>query len=329
MTWSRLNAIDGVDLLYAGSARINQGGDALDLRLGVTREWQDGRTLEALVLHNRFSTSHDVYYLDSFWNPTTGQFGQRPRLEQNLDRSRAWGLHLAYDQPLSADGWRAGGLFTVNRMDHPKIPNYEIMNIPRDPGNSNAFNIGFGISRVLHRSTFGIDLIYEPIWSHTWSDSEDPVTTSRGDIIQPGGMIIENRFRFSNALLRMGVGQDLAIDAGGSTAGLQLGLVVRSTHYWLDQTDHVQISERDHEEAWTEWKPTWGMSLRFPELELRYNGSVTNGTGRPGIAGGCCVMVAEDVRSLGSHILVAPSGPLTLAEVRVMQHRISISLPVH
>lgn len=326
--WSSLNAIDGVDLLYAGSSRIDQNGHALDVRLGLLKEWAGDRSLEALVLHNRFGTTHDVMYLDSFWDPDTELFSQRPRLEQNLDRTRTWGLHLAYEQPLSADGWHAGALLTMNRMDHPKIPNYEIMNIPRDPGNSSAFNVGLGIARTGPGSTFGVDLVYEPIWSHTWADSEVPIETQLGRIIEPGGMTIENRFRFSNAFMRMGFGQELALDGPASAAGLQLGLAVRGIHYWLDQHDHVQVSDRKHEERWVEWTPTWGLSLRFPELEVRYNGSVTNGTGRPGVAPPAGWGFVANDAALGSNILAAPSGPLTLDEVRVTTHQISISVPL-
>jgi hypothetical protein len=329
VTWSRLNAVDGVDLLYAGSARIDQFGDALDVRLGLVKEWAGDRSLEAVVLHNRFGTTHDVFFLDGFWDPGTGQFSQRARLEQNLDRTNTWGLHLAYDQPLSVTGWRAGAIATINRMDHPKIPNYSIMNIPRDPGHSSAFNFGFGISRTHAASTFGVDLIYEPIWSHTWADSESPVVTRLGTTIAPGGMTIENQFRFSNALMRMGLGQELALDQGALVGGLQFGLAVRNIHYWLDQDDHVQITSRSHEEQWTEWTPTWGLSLRFPELEIRYNGSVTHGTGRPGVAQTGRFAVLEDrALTAGSNILVAPSGPLTLDEVRVTTHQISVSLPI-
>jgi hypothetical protein len=326
VSYARLNAIDGVDLLYSGAARIDQFGSALDVRLGLTKEWSGQRTLEAIVLHNRFGTTHDVFFLDSFWDPATQQFSQRSRLEKNLDRTNAWGLHLAYDQPLASEGWQAGALFTVNRMDHPKIPNYSIMNIPRDPGNSSAFNVGFGIARAYAGSTFGIDLIYEPIWSHTWADAASPIVARNGATIPTGGMTIENRFRFSNALLRLGVGQEASFGPD-VIGGLQLGLGVRSIHYWLDQTDHVQLSARSHEERWTEWTPTWGLSLGFPTLEVRYEGSVTNGTGRPGVArnGG---FVAEDAVALGSNILVAPSGPITLDEVRVTTHRVSISLPI-
>jgi hypothetical protein len=330
--WSGLNAVDGVDLLYAGSARINQYGDALDLRLGLLKEWAGDRSLEAMVLHNRFGTTHDVFYLDRFWDPGTQQFSQRPRLEQNLDRTNTWGLHLAYEQPLSTQGWKAGAILTINRKDHPKIPNYEIMQIPRDPGYSSAFNVGFGLSRTLGASTFGVDLVYEPIWSHTWADAADPIETMAGKTIPKGGMTIENRFRFSNALARIGLDQGFTLGQAGPMGGLQLGLAMHSISYKLKQDDHVQISSRRHEERWVEWMPTWGMSLRFPELELRYTGSATHGTGRPGIAPNLGRGVVADAVSLasgGSNILAAPRGPLTLDEVRVMTHQISISLPIH
>jgi hypothetical protein len=327
VSWSRLNAIDGVDLLYSGSARIQQFGHDLDVRVGLLKEWSNDRTLETMLLHNRFNTKHDVYYLDSFWDPGLQQFGQRPRLEKNLDRTNTWGLHLAYEQPLSAPGWRAGAVLTVNRMDHPKIPNYEIMNIPRDPGNSSAFNIGFGLAREIASSTFGIDVIYEPIWSHTWADAENSVQAINGRVIPAGGMTIENHFRFSNALARMGVQQGVALGNAGPFAALQLGLAVHAINYTMEQRDHTQLTDRLHKESWVEWKPTWGMSLRFPELEIRYQGSTLHGTGRPGVVPEGGIFAVADSR--GSNILAAPRGPLTLTEVRVTAHQISVSVPVH
>jgi hypothetical protein len=57
--------------------------------------------------------------------------------------------------------------------------------------------------------------------------------------------------------------------------------------------------------------------------ELHYRGSVTNGTGRPGVSSGGDVVADAG----GSNILVAPSGPLTLAGVRVMTHQLAITFP--
>lgn len=319
--WAGLNAVDGVDLLYAGSQGVKQFGHAVDLRLGLLKEWEGDRSLEALFLYDRFRMTHDVSYLDAFWDPGTQRTLLRQRQEHNLDWTDVWGLHLEYERPLPGPGWRIGWLGTVNRMSHPKIPNYEIMSIPRDPGDSYAFNVGLGVSRTYGPATFGIDAIYEPIWSDTWADAEASITTRLGGTIPAGGKTIENDFRFSNALVRMGVNRDL-----GQLAAFQLGLAVRSIHYWLTQSDNVQVSTRNLEESWVEWTPTWGLSLRFPELELRYQGRVTNGTGRPGVVRNAGRGL--ELASAANNIIVAPSGPLTLGEVKVVTHLVSLSLPL-
>jgi hypothetical protein len=295
------------------------------------KEWSGERSLEAIALHNRFGTSHDVYYLDAFWDPGIQQVTMRPRLEQNLDRTRTWGLHLAYQQPLASDGWRMGWLATANRMGHPKIPNYEIMNIPRDPGHSMAFDLGVGFARTRDTFTFGVDLVYEPIWSYTWADAAAPVETRLGTMIPEGGKTIENRFRFSNALVRMGIGDEVVLDESGTAIGVQWGLESRLIDYRLEQQDNVQLSERDLEEDWVEWTPTWGIALRRPGWEIRYRGSVTTGTGRPGVRGpGACfdLCVLNDAAAVGSNVLVAPSGPLTLDPVSVVAHQLTLLLPL-
>ena len=118
------------------------------------------------------SPAHHVTYADWFWDPNTRTNVPRPRVEHNLDRTNTNGVHVAYVQALSA-GWRVGGLVTANRLTHPKIPNYEIMNIPRDPGHSEAFNVGVGVSKMKDGATFGLDAIYEPIRTSTYRAAFD------------------------------------------------------------------------------------------------------------------------------------------------------------
>ncbi len=329
--WSRLAGVDGVDLLYAGSAGLKQFGHAVDFRVGALKEWAGDRSLEALVLYDRFGMTHDVTYLDQFWDPATQQFAVRPRLERNHDQTNTWGLHLAYARPLPEPGWRIGWVLTANRMSHPKLPEYELSNvpaIPRDPGRSSAYNLGIGLSKTAGPATFGIDAVYEPIWSHTWADAATPVATILGDTIPAGGKTVENHFRFSNALIRMGVSRNLELGPLGRSAGLQLGIVVRSVHYRLSQYDAVQAAAHTLREAWAEWTPTWGLSLRFPDVEIRYRGRVTHGTGRPGVQASNVFLAGGDFAVAGGGILVAPSGPLTLQEVGVTTHQISVSLPL-
>jgi hypothetical protein len=321
ITYADLEAVDGVDLLYALSQRIEQTGYLADFRVGVSGDAGNGSTFEALVLHNRFDMEHDVTYVE--WLPCEPPGpcdpGPRLRTETNLDRTNTWGVHLGYRRPVGTRGWQVGGLLTTNWKSHPKIPNYEIMNIPRDPGNSWAYNFGVGIARTSGPTVFGVDLIWEPIWSDTWAEADSTIQGNGGPIL-PGEKTIENDFRFSNARIRIGAGRET------ERYGLQLGLEVRSYGYTLDQFNNITGARREQDESWMEWSPSWGGTLKFPDLHIRYAGRLTTGTGRPGVAWTGNARAALD---LASSFIVAPSAPLTLQDVRVMTHQISVSLPIN
>ncbi|HEY3222014.1 MAG TPA: hypothetical protein VGJ80_14885 [Gemmatimonadales bacterium] len=333
--WTGLHALDGVDLLYAGSRRVAQDGHALDLRLGAVKAWPGqwgDRSLEAIILHNDFAATHTVTYVDAFWNPGTLSFGQAARIERNLDRTHTWGLHLKYGVPVTASGWRVGWIATLNRSSHPKIPNYELANvpaIPRDPGYTTAFDFGFGLSKIRGPATFGMDVVYEPIRSYTWADADVPLSTASGDTLAAGAKTVENHFRFSNAMLRIGAGRDFEVGGLGKALGLQLGLMLRSVHYRLSQRDNVEATQRQLTTGWMEWTPTWGLSLRLPEFEIRYSGRVTHGAGRPGeTIGFAQAWGTRDLALAGGTILAAPNGPLNLTDVNTTTHQISLSLPL-
>lgn len=318
-----LNAVDGVEHMYALSSAIDQFGHVEDYRLGLTTQWAGDRSLEVVVLHNRFDMTHDVTYVD--WvltDSTVWIWEQRVRVETNLDKTRTWGMHLGYVQPIGSSAWRIGGILTVNRKSHPKIPNYELMNIPRDPGTSWAYNLGVGASKTEGPTTFAVDFIYEPAVSHTWAEALEDVPSASGRVIGAGDKTIENRFNFSNTTIRLGVARTIDI------ATLQLGLQVRSFDYTLRQQDHVAVTNRRQDEQWMEWTPSWGASFAFADLEVRYVGRVLTGTGRPGVAwnGG----VADRFESAGAanDIVIAPGGPLTLQNARVLTHQVGIAIPI-
>ena len=323
--WAELNAIDGVDLLYARSIDLTQFGHLVDARVGVLKEWKGGQSLEAMLLHNRIDMTHDVTYADVFWDPEQRVMVQRPRVEQNIDRTITWGAHAEYEQPLTAAGWRAGVRLTANIASHPKIPNYEIMNIPRDPGRSHAYDLGLGVSRAFQGTIVGFDAVFEPIRSHTWADAATPIETAQGDSLAAGARTIENWFRFSNAILRFGFSEEHAVADSETLVGFQFGVALRTVSYRLRQVDHVQGEERTQREYWNEWLPTWGFRIEVPRLTIAYRGSLTSGTGRPGVRDD---VFTRDLAVAASNIIVAPSGPLTLDGVSVVSHQISISLPI-
>ena len=330
--WSGLRDVDGVDLLYAGSRSIQQHGGSLDLRLGLLKEWTRGRSLEAIVLHDKFDMTHDVSWADQVWDPNNRTMTFRERLQQNHDRTNTWGLHLGYSQPLADSGWRIGGIVTTNLSSHPKLPDYQItqvMTIPWDPGHSAAYDLGIGIAKARGLTTFGVDAIFEPIHTHTWGETPTPIETE-GGTIPAGSKTVENHFHFANAIVRTGVGRDILIDtlSGLRSVRLELGLAMRSIDYHLDQLDHMTRVGRQQDESWMEWTQTWGLALKFSDLQVRYNGRTTTGTGRPGITSqDNRVLFAADA-SAGRNFLSAPSGPLSLTGVAVTTHQISVSVPI-
>ena len=323
--WAKLRAVDGVDLLYPGSTRVDQSGATVAARLGVLKEWAGDRSFEAVVLHDRFKMTHDVTFVDAFWDPGAQQFFQRSRLEHNRDFTKQWGLQVKYERPLTASGWRIGWLATANRTSQPNTPSSDLLNIPQDPGRAAAYELGVGVSRILGPSAFGIDVVYQPIWSSTWAVAETPTATSRGDSIPVGGRTVDNGFHFSNGLFRMGVSREVALGPLTKTAALQLGLVVRAVHYALAQQDHIEAVTRRLVESWVEWTPTWGLSLRFPDLELRYRGRVTHGTDRL-VATPDRIIAFADQRSVG--FFPPPGASPTLDGVHVVTHQFSVSLPL-
>lgn len=323
--WSRLHAVSGVDLLYPGSQGLAQSGHQLDLRAGMLREWPGNRSLEALAVHERYSMADDVTYLDLFWDAGTQQFVQMPREERNLDRGSATGLHVAYQMPLAASGWRIGWIGTVNIDRQPRIAPDEIVTLPRDEGRSTAYNVGIGFSKSRGPATFGLDAIYEPIWSTTWAVANAPVVSAVGDTIPAGGRTSENRFRFSNVVVRIGMSQDVPLADVKKGLGFELGLAVRSMHYRLVAQDRLAGTTQPFRNSWVEWSPAWGLTLRFPGLELRYRGRVVNGAGRPSPFGFVTGPLAAD---FPGNVLVAPDATLDLAGVTTVTHQISLSLPL-
>jgi hypothetical protein len=323
VTVADLGAIDGVDHLYALASNITQFGYLADLRFGVTKGLTSGGSLEGLLLYDHVGMTHDVTYLD--WgipDSTTGIWQQTERREVNLDRTSTWGVHLAFRRPVGTSGWQLGGILTGNYKSHPKIPNYEIVNIPRDPGHSTALDIGVGMAKRTSALTVGMDVVYEPAWSSTWALAGTPQITVNGDTIPSGGRTVENEFRFSNARIAVGAGYDVGV------ATLQFGLQVRANDYHLDQWDNVADQTRRQDEQWMEWVPSWGLRLRLKGLDLQYLGRVTTGTGRPGVAWTGSALTRAGDMQLATDIVVPPGGPLTLQDAAVWTHQFSVTVPI-
>jgi len=327
-SYADLDAVDGVDLLYAQAQDIRQSGHVSDLRIGLLKEWDRGRALELLLVHNQVRVRHEVTYLNLVWEPIppdTFPLPQwRTREDVNLDHTDTWGANLAYRKPLNPNGWSIGWSLTANRKDHPKIPNYEIQNIPRDPGDTWAYALGIGVAKTEGPGRFGVDVYLEPIRSDTWADAAADTMDINGKPIPSGAKTVENDFLFTNALVRMGG----AVDYKAAT--FRAGLQVRSISYELDQFDRIQLVKRNQDESWMEWTPSVGASLKLSGLEIQWVTRVTTGTGRPGTSWtpGRIAEAAGDFAMDHPDFILAPSGPLTLQDARVTTHQLSVVIPM-
>jgi hypothetical protein len=327
VTAADLTAVGGVDLLY-GRQTVDQGGSLVDVRLGFASELSGGQSLEAVVLHSRFRMRHEL--VDRIWEPVPADRDLPPEEQRwqnrwvestERDETDTWGLHLNYQRPLAQPGWRVGGILTVNYKSHPKIPNYTLMSIPRDPGDSWAYDIGVGITRRTETAVFGLDVVYEPIWTETWADAATDQVTVTGDTVPAGDMTVFNDFRFNNAILRLGIaGHQDRLD-------LQAGLQLRAYRYTLDQTDFVADRRRRQHENWIEWTPSVAVGLHFDDFAIRYTGRATTGAGRPGVAweGDGDVFAVADAGRVD--YIPAPSGALTLQDETVHTHQIAVTIP--
>ncbi len=326
---AHLEALEGVEFLYANSQEIQQSGGYIDLRAGITGDLEGDRTFEVLVSHSRLRMTHDVTYLtwvesvDLIMPPIPGS-----RVQRNLDHTNTTALHLGYVQPMTDARWRIGGIITGNWKTHPKIPEDVLPDmppVPRDPGMTWAYNIGVGISKVEGFSTFGLDLIYEPIWTETWGVAAESIPTGGGFSIPIGGKTIENDYHFNNLVVRIGVSRE------HETAGFQLGMEVRSVNYHLDQINNIERFSRNQDEQWIEWTPSWGGLLKFPEFELRYVGRLKTGTGRPAQIRGFQRWSQQGdlvIDPASPDYLPTPTGDLMIEDMLVMTHQIAIVIPI-
>ena len=321
-----LAALDGVDLLYAGSDRIAQSGGVTDMRLGATKEWNPGHVLEVVLLRNRTNMRHDVHFTTSVWDARTQRVNTTSRQDINLDQTNIWGAHTEYTRPVGTEGWHVGMLATANRLSHPKIPNYVLQNLPRDPGTTNSFNLGLGAARGAGPVTFGVDVILEPMTSNTYADAAADVKRADGSVIPAGAKTVENHFQFRNSKARLGVGHTWGADTSKGTIAVDLGLAMYSISYDLIQTNNILRTVRSQREHWLESGPTFGVRYRSRDIEISYAFRANCGSEGCDLLPRGDVVTMADSRSGG--IIAAPSGPLFFRGGSETSHHFTVSLPI-
>lgn len=310
-----LEAMDGVERLYAAADRIQQAGSTQDARIGFHRNGARDR-VSLLFLVNRVAMTHDVSFTDLTWDDSAMVWIAQSRFEHNEEKTQTLGLQVAWDRDIFDSGWSVGASATVNRNDHPQFPNYEIQNIPLDPGSSSAYEMALGVSKSSEAMKVGVEVVLRPIWSETWQVAGQQLQDDTDGEFLIGDRTFERNYAFMNLVTRVGVSRRL-----GPTA-LQLGLEARSNAYTVEQIDHVAGTSTQMDETWVEWTPSFGAIVHLSAFDVRYAGRLKTGDiGWYGIepldpAG------PQDPGSAGTQI------PPTLQLAKVVTHQFAVMLPV-
>ena len=314
VTWAQYGAMDGVNLLYPGSVDLSQNGWTVEYKLGAVGTIHERDRLEFLLGRSIARTSHHVTY------PVVGFTDIRPnsdyRTEINKDESSQWLLNASYKRTLHR-GWRVGAGITVNWKDHPKIPNYDLANIPRDPGTSLAYNLGLAALWSDTTSLWGIEYIYEPMTSQTWAEAGEQPANPQDQLLPPTFKTIENFFDFTNHIIRVGHRSHTRHPWLEYRFGAQLHIY----SYSLDQQDNIAGTARSLSTDWVETTLSGGLSATLGDLQLMYTLQLVLGNGLVGTQS-VTFRVAEAARA--NDILVAPSGELVVNELTLVTHQLAL-----
>lgn len=253
----RINGVDGVYLLYPNATRLRQHGHASQYRLGLSKRWGDRRLYS-------LSGMRYLYRLTQSTNDVTNQ-----------DEHQGWLLQTDYIHTVTP-GWSVAGLLTADWRYHPKIPEYPLANIPRDPGHTQALQIGLGCKWQNSSTLLGIDLIYEPIDVKTWAEAATEITTWDKQVYHKGDKTMRNDYQFRNRLLRSGMQYRIS-----RTVQLASGAQIRFYEYDYYQNDFINRSETTAkpQRAWTETTWSGGLTLHLAHVNLTYNVRLLSGTG--------------------------------------------------
>jgi hypothetical protein len=313
ISWSDFKAIDGVNLLYPGSFDIKQDGWSINYKLGFLSELTERDQLEFVIGRNIFKSSHEVTFNNPIWFMRDSFIPNVYRTELNKDESNSWVIHTKYNRNLNNE-WRIGTIFTVNWKEHPKIPNYSLANIPRDPGNSTAYNIGAGFVHSGERTTIGLEYIYEPISSYTWAEAGE------NSSFPSAFKTVENFFVLYNHIIRAG----LYSHTDYGWLDFRLGLQLHFNKYDLKQNDNILITSRAADENWLEATLSGGLTAKFSNIQILYSLQIILGNGIVGADGsGIRPIMFDSFVRAESDFLIAPFGNLVVDEVPLVTQQIS------
>jgi len=309
--YTDIRGVDGIQFLYPDVRELTVAGSNIDARLGVAGRFAQTDVYTFAVGYNAFDVKQHAV------------FDQRPTVD-NQDITRTWFAQARYRLRLS-EKMNVGLMATGNRKEHPKIAEYPIASVPRDPGVTWAFNLGAGASWYLSPdAAFTVEGIVEPIDSKTWVAAAQDWVLADSSVLRKGEPEQHNDYSFLNYIVRFG----MSIQAE-SWLALKFGAETR--FYSFDYHHKNNISGRYEyvapQSSWTEVQVSGGAEVRAGDWTFEYVARVLSGEGLLKRTFGGIVFDADDVRTANDY-LMPPNRNVSMTPVMVVSHRLMARLAI-
>jgi hypothetical protein len=211
--------------------------------------------------------------------------------------------------------WKVGASLSVNWKDHPKIPNYSLANIPRDPGISVAYNIGVGANWSNSKSLWGFEYIYEPITTNTWAEAGEQMPPPNQNL-SPNFKTIENFFTFYNHIIRIGHQSQ----SKWEWLDYRFGVQFHFYKYNMNQNDNIRRTARVFSTDWLETTASGGLTANLGNIRLMYTLQLVFGNGMVGTAS---APIAFDAGTRTNDFLPAPSANLIVDKITLVTQQLT------
>ncbi|MCL4549627.1 MAG: hypothetical protein M1495_13770 [Bacteroidetes bacterium] len=314
-SWGKFGAIDGVNLLYPGAIDIKQDGEAWEAKFGAVGELIDGDKLEFVAGRSIYKATHEVSYSNFFWLWDDQLNTNFVRTEVNKDETKEWLMYARYLRHINSF-WNVGASLSVNWKDHPKIPNYSLANIPRDPGISVAYNIGIGANWSNSKSLWGFEYIYEPITTNTWAEAGEQMLPPPNQNLSPNFKTVENFFNFYNHIIRIGHQSQ----SKWEWLDYRFGVQFHFYKYNMNQNDNIRRTARMFSTYWLETTASGGLTASLGNIRLTYTLQLVFGNGMVGTASSTIVF---DAGTRTNDFLPAPSANLIVDKITLVTQQLT------
>ncbi len=325
LAYADLGILDGERRLYPSALSVSQTGRARTVTLGAQQRFRERHTVRVTVSNSHLAMSDEVTGWRRLPSDIPGAELLPPELwiREEGSRSDIWEGTVRYSVQIPDRSVRFGAMASVWARDQSRVPKYDWVHVPRDPGTSTMGELGVGVETVGRPMRLAMEIAVAPGTGHTLLLSDSTIMGGDGTTIQPGDPILNNDFRFRN--WRAGVGAEVPFRKGG----FQVGLGLHRYSFRLKQRDLVWEQDRDADVSWTELVPSIGGWVEIGRVEVGYSLRLVNRGFSP----------CEDysyrtscqgvpVRYHFTEMRVAPTLPDDLPDFRLTSHQLTVSLPV-